>query len=55
MAILIKTSEFFQCEHCRYEWRRRKKKGKGKPKICPRCKRTNWNEPKQEALAVGVA
>lgn len=34
----------YSCEHCGHVWQPRRK---GKPKVCPNCKRTNWNEPKK--------
>jgi predicted Zn-ribbon and HTH transcriptional regulator len=39
---LIKV-EMLQCSHCGHEWERRREQ---LPKVCPRCKRRNWNEEK---------
>lgn len=40
----------FRCR-CGHEWTARDK-GK-RPKVCPRCKSANWDEPKRERRAGG--
>jgi rubrerythrin len=44
MAILSKTVTVFRCNICNYEWQRKKKGRKGKPRICPECKNPRWNK-----------
>lgn len=44
MAILEKTVRVFKCNACGYEWQRKKKSAKGKPRICPVCKSPRWNK-----------
>ena len=45
MAVFTKTVEIKvnKCERCGHEWQSRSRR---KPKICPTCKRDNWNIPK---------
>lgn len=53
MAILEKTVRVFKCDVCAYEWQRKKKKSKGKPRICPVCKSPRWNKTlESQKLAV---
>ncbi len=35
----------YKCLKCSYKWVPRKKKGK--PQICPKCKRRNWDRKKK--------
>lgn len=35
----------YTCEKCGHKWIPRKK---GKPKVCPVCKRMDWQEPKRK-------
>jgi hypothetical protein len=32
----------YACLHCRHRWYPRKE---GRPEVCPKCKRTNWDTP----------
>jgi len=45
MAIVEKTVtlKLFKCNACGHEWKRRNKRAKGKPRICPVCKSPKWN------------
>lgn len=45
MAVFTKTIEvrLNKCEGCGHEWKQR---GRKRPKICPTCKRENWNIPR---------
>src|SRR6266576_1828159 len=40
MVTYTKTVTFHKCERCHHEWQRR---WPTPPKVCPRCKRANWN------------
>jgi len=58
MAIIEKIVRVFQCNACGYEWQRKKKSAKGKPRICPECKSSKWNksleaQKQSEPLMVG--
>ncbi len=44
MAVIEKTVRVFKCNVCGYEWQRRKKSSRGKPRICPECKTPKWNK-----------
>lgn len=35
----------YKCERCGHIWIPR---NKGKPKVCPECKRMDWNIPKEK-------
>lgn len=37
---IVKVIEY-TCERCGYIWQPR---GKAEPKVCPKCKRYDWNE-----------
>lgn len=43
MAVLEKTVQVFKCNLCGYEWQRKKKASRRKPRICPECKNPRWN------------
>lgn len=44
MARIPITVMGFRCERCNHEWI---SKGKREPKICPKCKRVDWDKPRK--------
>ncbi len=44
MAVKKITVTQYTCEHCRHVWQPR---AKAAPKVCPNCKRRDWNVPKK--------